>query len=122
MDLGAALHDFRRQKTIEKFGRASLRNHGPGAIMGNDTLGCIVDCVHAGKINLKEELLKETRWAGVNEFGDVVLQLIQRHRPQQQVPLAALQPCIDPVNITGAVRLVQRRRCSACGAPDHIGK
>jgi hypothetical protein len=125
MDLATALHEFRRQKTIEKFGRASLRNHGPGAIMGNDILDRIVDCAHAGRISSKEELRKETRWAGVNDYGDEVLSLIQAHCPLPPRPLPSdSQLCLNnyPTNISGAVRQVQRRHCNACGAIDHIGK
>jgi hypothetical protein len=104
MDLRDTLHNFRKQCTIDKFGQAALKNNGPGMIMPNDLLDCIIDCAHHGKISTIDQLAKETRWTRLNEYGEDILRLIKAHqRPQDQ-----------PVQKT--------RVCSRCQGTGHIGK
>lgn len=46
VELRAALHTFRKARTLELYGRARLRNLGPGIVMGDDVLQRIIDCAH----------------------------------------------------------------------------
>ena len=68
MNLRNALHEFRKEKTIEKFGCACLRDTGPGIIMADDVLFRILDCAHFNVIETPEQLAKETRWSRVSDY------------------------------------------------------
>ncbi|KAJ7825137.1 hypothetical protein B0H14DRAFT_2596792 [Mycena olivaceomarginata] len=87
MNLSNVLHEFRRVATIKKFSCAVLKNSGPGVVMSNEMLQHIVDCVHFHKIELREQLEKETHWAGAAEFGDEVITLVQEHCPRLPAPV-----------------------------------
>ncbi|KAJ7308702.1 hypothetical protein DFH08DRAFT_629885, partial [Mycena albidolilacea] len=76
MNLSNVLHKFRQAATIKKFSHAVLKNSGPDVVMSNEMLQHIVDCVHFHKIELREQLEKETHWAGAAEFGDEVITLV----------------------------------------------
>ena len=68
MNLHNALHKFCKEKTIEKFGRACLRDTGPGIIMADDVLFRILHCAHFNVIETTEQLAKETQG---DQFQDV---------------------------------------------------
>ena len=68
MNLHNALHKFCKEKTIEKFGRACLRDTGLGIIMANDVLFRILHCAHFNVIETTEQLAKETQG---DQFQDV---------------------------------------------------
>ncbi|KAJ7800013.1 hypothetical protein B0H13DRAFT_2390679 [Mycena leptocephala] len=126
MQLRDALHEFRRAATVMKFSRAVLKNSGPGVVMSNEVLQRIVDCAHWHKIDSTEQLERETRWAGVPDFGAKVVALINEHCPKPAVPA---EPDSTPfavrddngINISAPGKLVKSRKCSKCNAPDHIG-
>jgi hypothetical protein len=109
MELHAALDHFRKQETINKFSLSRLKNSGPGLIMPTVILKRIVDCVHAMKINPKEDLQLETRWSRANLYGDEILALIKVHCP---IPMLGL------VNISGT-EPAGRTKCSRCGQKCH---
>lgn len=116
MTLRDALHEFRRDATVKKFSRAVLKNSGPGVVMSNEILQRIVDCAHFHKIESREQLERETRWAGAGEFGDEIVDLIGKHRPKPP-------PTADEFNegdASSSSRVVKSRKCSKCGALDHI--
>jgi ATP-dependent DNA helicase RecQ len=115
MNLRDALHEFRRNATVKKFSRAILKNSGPGVVMSNEILQRIVDCAHFHKIESREQLERETRWAGAGEFGDEIVDLIGKHRPKSP-------PTADEGDASSSSRLVKSRKCSKCGALDHICK
>ncbi|KAJ7214689.1 P-loop containing nucleoside triphosphate hydrolase protein [Mycena rebaudengoi] len=123
MTLRDALHDFRLAATVTKFGRAVLKNNGPGMVMSNEVLQRIVDCAHQYKIQSMDQLMKETRWAGTGEFGLEVIDLINIHRPIPKVPdLPAAAPLTardDNIPATPSLKLVQARKCSKCGLAGH---
>ncbi|KAF7371520.1 P-loop containing nucleoside triphosphate hydrolase protein [Mycena venus] len=125
MNLRDALHEFRRAATIKKFSRAVLKNSGPGVVMSNEMLQRIVDCAHFYKIESREQLDKETRWAGTTEFGDEVITLIQEHCPKplapvesDSTPLAARND--NTVASSATTKVVKPRKCSKCGSSGHI--
>lgn len=118
MNLRDALHEFRRDATVKKFSRAVLKNSGPGVVMSNEILQRVVDCAHFHKIESREQLERETRWAGAGEFGDEIVDLISKHRPKPP-------PTADELNegdSSSSSRVVKSRKCSKCGALDHICK
>jgi len=57
--------------------------------MPNDILKQIVDCVHAQKINNKDELQLETHWSHVDLLADAVLAIIDMCRRPSLTPSAA---------------------------------
>jgi len=81
MDLRTALHNFRKERMELTYGRALLRNLGPGSIMSNDILQSIVDATHAGRVTCIGDVKREVKWARVDELGNEVLQLVLVHAP-----------------------------------------
>lgn len=71
-----ALHEFRREKTLQLFGRRHLHNWGPGTVMGDTTLKRIIDCSRAYKLGSMEALVRETKWTRAGEYGNDILQLV----------------------------------------------
>lgn len=122
-----ALHDFRRAKTLEGFGRAVLQDLGPSVIMHDDTVQRIVDAAHNGKISNVDQLIRETRWALAHTLGEEVLSILQRFYPVTAAkPFSTrkpLQPRIqvnDATSSTAGAEQGKRRKCSACNGEDHI--
>ncbi|KAK7015675.1 hypothetical protein R3P38DRAFT_2543472, partial [Favolaschia claudopus] len=122
MKLGDALHEFRRDATRRKFSRAVLKNSGPGVVMSNEVLQRIVDCAHWYKVQTIEHLEKETRWAGAAEFGADVLALIDTYSPRPVAPQPDSTPLAthDSNGASSSVGTLRSRKCSKCGALDHI--
>jgi hypothetical protein len=121
-DLRKALHEFRKRRTISKFGTPCLINTGPGIIMPNDILQRIVDCAHHHKIKTTGDLAKETRWSRVEEFGAEVLEIITSHSPTP--PSSVLWPIHTPNQLPSSSNTTKlaKRTCSRCNSSDHIGK
>jgi hypothetical protein len=126
MDLRNALHDFRKQRTIDKFGLPALKNNGPGMIMTNQTLQRIIDCAHCGKITDSDELAKETHWTRAGEYGKEILSLIKAH---QQPLTPSTADSLAPVSATTSnhqpdvpMKTTKKRVCSKCQGIDHIGE
>jgi ATP-dependent DNA helicase RecQ len=127
MDLRNALHEFRKTQCIQKFGKATFSDLGSGIIMPQRVLQRIVDCAHAGKIKTHGDLIKETRWSGVEEYGEEVLRLVMLHSPSTFIPAdpspqTPLRPHNDFVHATPASRMPAKRQCKACGSFAHIGE
>jgi hypothetical protein len=122
MELTDALHDFRKRKTTEKFGRSVLKNAGPGVIMPNATLDRIVDCAHYGKIQSIDELMKETRWNYSSEYGKDILILIRMSHPAAPPPNNPLQPSMTAPSSNQAPKAIKQRVCSKCQSTGHIGE
>lgn len=118
MSLRDALNEFREQETIKKFGKSRLKNSGPGLIMPNNILQRIVDCVHAQKINSKDDLQLETRWSRVDLFADAVLAIIDMCRRPPLTPSAANDNASPATNVKKAPKIGQSR-CGACGEVGH---
>lgn len=128
MDLRDALHEFRKQATIKKFGRSTLKDLGPGAIMPNAILERIVDCSHSGKITGPESLGKETHWTGATEYGADVVALIKKHCPPPKPPAAvSVLQVLDGQGSnaeggsTEGASTSKQRICGKCKGTDHIG-
>src|SRR5271170_4530323 len=60
--LRSALHEFRKRKTIEKYGAPALYDIGPSLYMTHEVLDRITNCAHFSKIQDGEQLKRETRW------------------------------------------------------------
>ncbi len=73
-----ALHDFRREKTLARYGLAHLNNLGHGLIMGDEVFKRIADCARAQKLTSVESLFRETKWSRSNELGEELLGLVTR--------------------------------------------
>lgn len=99
----AALHSFRREQTVKLYGLAHLKNLGPGAIMGDETLKRIVDCARAHKIRCLESLARETKWNRTSELGEHVLCLIAEY-VSSLLPLLLLIPSLQILPPTRAAR------------------
>ena len=125
MALKKALHRFRTETAVQKYGQAYFTDYGAGIVMSQRILQCVVDCAHANKINSKDDLLKETCWVGAEQHGDAVLQLIATHRPP---PVPSSMPLIDinTNSIFGSTSTIcppgAKQQCKACGSFDHIGR
>ncbi|KAF8224120.1 hypothetical protein L208DRAFT_1313245, partial [Tricholoma matsutake] len=62
-----------REVVQMEFGLACLKDMGPGVFMSKEVLQCVIDCGHKYKIETKDNLAKETQWAGVhNHAADVI--------------------------------------------------
>ncbi|KAG1857236.1 hypothetical protein C8R48DRAFT_607597 [Suillus tomentosus] len=132
-----ALEDWREDTTQKLYGQAHLHDLGPGLVMPNDILDCIVDCAHFHKIKSPTDLLKETHWSGVDEHGDDIVALILRVSPlpSPSTPFIStpLQPRQVSSNTTTTSALLfhdhvqgfpvskRKARCSACGEEGHNG-
>ena len=132
VDVLWALHDFRRTKTVERFGRAVLQDIGPSVIMHDDTLQRIVDAAHHGKIADVDQLIRETRWALARTHGEEVISIVRRFHPitaansfSTRTPLQARFQVNDASTATspyaGAEKVKRRNKCSACNGEGHIG-
>ena len=126
MNLHNALHEFHKEKTIEKFGRACLRDTGPGIIMADDVLFRILDCAHFTVIETTEQLAKETRWSRVSEYGDQIVEIILHHCPKPVPPAVTPLCAADVNNLAPAAQVLPKpiavRRCGACQLAGHISK
>jgi hypothetical protein len=126
MSLRTALHEFCREKTIEKFGRACLRDTGLGIIMADDVLFRIVDCAHFNGIETTEQLAKETRWSRASKYGDQIVGIILHHCPKPVPPAVTPLCTADVNNLTAAgqaaLRPIAIRRCGACQLTGHISE
>ncbi|KAI0674174.1 P-loop containing nucleoside triphosphate hydrolase protein [Trametes maxima] len=125
--LRAALHQFRRTKTLSEYGRAILHNMGPGMVLGDNELVRIADCARARKLITLEDLYRETKWDLSWEHGDEVLELVKQYYPPAPSPLVAtpLRTQASDAHSEAAAapseasRPVVVRRCGACGQPGH---
>jgi hypothetical protein len=128
MALRDALHTFRRQRTIDKFGLAALKNQGPGIIMPTEILQRIVDCAHHNKITSIKELEQETSWSRAAEYGDEILLLIRthQHQPPPPTPSAANGQTLTMAGSSheghALAKTMTKRLCSKCGSGEHIGR
>ncbi|KAG1867710.1 hypothetical protein F4604DRAFT_1584981 [Suillus subluteus] len=68
--------DWQEDTTQKLYGQAHLHDLGPGLVMPNNILNRIVECAHFHKIKSPADLLRETRWSGVNKPGDDIVTLI----------------------------------------------
>jgi cytochrome c553 len=116
MKLRDALNEFRKNQTIKKFGLSRLKNSGPGLIMPNAVLQCIVDCVHMLKIRSKDDLQIETRWSRTDVFVDAILALIEAHRDPTMAPKAPIQQIQASTDSTASSKVVT---CSCCHQQGH---
>ncbi len=117
MDLKHALHQWRVSKVMEEYGQGGLASFGPGVVMPNETLSRIVACVHEDKIKDVQDVQRETKWCGVEDYGQEVLDIIQQLRPPSSALTTTPLPMPDPSK-TGAKpkRVV---KCGACGQEGH---
>ncbi|KAF7792564.1 hypothetical protein EIP86_003605 [Pleurotus ostreatoroseus] len=109
--LQADLHEFRKEKTIQLYGKTHLRNMGPTLVMGNDTLQRIIDCARAHKLPTLDALKKETKWVRTAELGQVVLDIVHRHYPTP-----------NPTSAAASSPAATVRKCSKCGSTSHIAR
>ncbi|CAK5275042.1 unnamed protein product [Mycena citricolor] len=117
-ELQDALHTFRKNKTMEVFGKASLRNHGPGSIMSDEVLKRIVDCAHFHKLRTPDDLARETQWQRTNDDGDLVLSLVALHSALPPPPPPPTTPARSgPVTPQSAS--IPMRQCGVCGQLGH---
>ncbi|KAG2082329.1 uncharacterized protein F5147DRAFT_590419 [Suillus discolor] len=118
------LKDWQEETTLKLYGHAHLYDLGPGIIMPNSILDCIVECAHFYKIKSTADLVKETCWSGANKHGDEIIVLIHQVCPLP-TPLtsAPLQPHTNPSNANASVSVPRnakrKMRCSACGEEGH---
>ncbi|KAI6103603.1 hypothetical protein F5141DRAFT_1007446, partial [Pisolithus sp. B1] len=77
-DLENALLTWHEEKTVAIYGWACLYDNGP-VVMTNSTLDRIVDCAHHQKIQMPQDLKRETVWADSDLYASEVLSLVQRH-------------------------------------------
>lgn len=142
MDLKQALHSFRKDATVRKFGLAHLRDFGASAVMPNDVLQRIVDCAHHSKIKMKDDLMKEMKWGGAEEYWEEVISIIASNNPSNTLGSASSSspssqnagtPLTDmllwPHNVPGIQSTSTsghctpaKCQCSACGSHTHICK
>ncbi|KAF8150233.1 P-loop containing nucleoside triphosphate hydrolase protein [Crassisporium funariophilum] len=130
LSLRNALHTFRRNTTITKFGRATLMDMGPGVIMSDAVLRRIVDCTHDHKIDSLASLSKETRWLNAQAYSDEVIMLINKHCPKPapppllvSTPLQSMQlpaSAALPLENSASSTTQKTRKCGKCGSTSHI--
>lgn len=79
IQLQTALDTFRREKTHQIYGRAHLKNLGPGSIMANNVLKRIVDCARVRKLPTLGALYRETKWSRAADLGEQVLEVVGKY-------------------------------------------
>lgn len=77
-ELCGTLEDWREAATLRVYGDSNLHDYGPSAVMPDSVLDRIVDCVQHHKIVTIQDLCKETRWSGSDEFGADIIAIIHR--------------------------------------------
>ncbi|KAI0694634.1 hypothetical protein BC835DRAFT_1306252 [Cytidiella melzeri] len=127
MELKESLHQWRTAKTIEKYGHGGLADFGPGVVIPDAMLARIVDCAHHGKIESTEDLVRETKWAGVEVYGDEVLQLIRQVHPPARPPAFTTvelrdSRTSDSTPEVTALAPKAQRKCGACRQTGHTRK
>ncbi|KAH9929414.1 P-loop containing nucleoside triphosphate hydrolase protein [Fomitopsis serialis] len=139
-DLRTALDTFRRERTINKYGRALLDNLGASVVLPDNAIDRLVECAQAGKIKSLDDVQREVgkKWGKAREYGEEVAAIIRRIFPlDNPFVVAPLTPRPQPVNAahvgsstapnhssalatpTPARRTVRQYKCSACGAAGH---
>ncbi|KAK7050479.1 hypothetical protein R3P38DRAFT_2763725 [Favolaschia claudopus] len=122
--LEAALHGFRKARTLELRGKAYLRGFGSSYVMPDDVLKRIVDCSHFFKIRTRDELSKETHWHRVLEDGEAVLALILQYRPTPPLPPIETPTPLRSLDQNTSAQAIpstpSMRRCSKCRQIGHI--
>ena len=75
------LFSWREENASQKFPKAIVHDQGSTIFLSDEIVTCIIECVHAGKVGMKADLLKETKWRQdwVEEFGDALLNLVCHH-------------------------------------------
>ncbi|KAI6111626.1 hypothetical protein EDD16DRAFT_1444880, partial [Pisolithus croceorrhizus] len=82
-DLENALLTWHEEKTVAIYGwafsfsvsSACLYNNGP-VVMMNSTLDCIINCTHHQKIQMPQDLKRETMWTDSDLYASEVLSLV----------------------------------------------
>jgi hypothetical protein len=130
LSLQQALHTFRRNVTIERFGYATLSDMGPGVIMSDAILKCIIDCAHKYKIDCLLSLARETWWLNTQSDGLEVISLINIHCPKRtptpflvSMPLHSMQAATPFMlqNPSSSTLTKSTCKCGKCGSASHIG-
>ncbi|KAI6100667.1 hypothetical protein EDD16DRAFT_1492516, partial [Pisolithus croceorrhizus] len=126
-DLEDALLDWHEEKTAAMYGWACLFDNRP-MVMTNSMLDRIVDCVHHHKIQMPQDLKRETMWADSDLYAGEVISLIERHTVLHQ-PLYVSTPLRQQASMaltstSGSTlpTLPMKHRatkCSACGQEGH---
>ncbi|KAG2148115.1 P-loop containing nucleoside triphosphate hydrolase protein [Suillus clintonianus] len=92
-DLCGSLEDWREAVTRRVYGDSNLCDYGPSLVMPDSVLDRIVDCAQHTKIVTIQDLRKETRWSGSDEFGGDIITIIHRLFPvPASAPVLTLAP------------------------------
>ncbi|KAH9914611.1 uncharacterized protein B0H18DRAFT_1144264 [Fomitopsis serialis] len=141
-DLRTALDTFRRERTINKYGRALLDSLGASAVIPDDVIDRLVECAQARKIKSVDDIQREVgkKWGKAREYGEAVTNIIMRFFPMDSPFVTApLTPRPQAMNATAAgVRpsttpnrralpgtptpsrpTVRQYKCGACGQTGH---
>jgi hypothetical protein len=129
-ELCGLLEDWREAATRRVYGDSNLRDYGPGTVMPDSVLDRIVDCAQHHKILTIQDLRKETRWSGSDQFGSYIIAIIHRLFPvPTSAPVLTLAPLqrqlssIDNNNPQATSSTARKAsRCSACNAEGHNSK
>ncbi|KAI6025463.1 hypothetical protein EDC04DRAFT_2554987, partial [Pisolithus marmoratus] len=135
-----ALEDWKEAKVVTKLGSAHVMDIGPGFILPSPMIDHTIDSAHHLKLQMIDDLWKETHWSGAGLYGAEVLAIIHCIIPQpsdmpalmrMHIPACpTLQPCPQvqvPASLNGSVASastseVRKNRCSACSLSGHNHK
>ncbi|KAI6041686.1 hypothetical protein EDC04DRAFT_2892741 [Pisolithus marmoratus] len=136
-----ALEAWREAKAVAKLGSARIMDFGSGFILPSPTIDHIINSTHHLKLQMIDDLWKETHWLGVGLYGTKVLAIVHHIIPQpSDVPVLmrmpipacpALQPCSQvqlPASLNGntvastSTLKARKNQCSACGLSGHNHK
>ncbi|KIK80902.1 hypothetical protein PAXRUDRAFT_157387, partial [Paxillus rubicundulus Ve08.2h10] len=140
-ELDDALEDWRNQKTKNVYGECHLIDLGPGLVMPDSVLECIVACAHHLKIRIVDDLHHETQWSGTDKFGDEVIVVIHciipvllstsalTTTPLQCRLLTCRDMVYDTIHLSGinntqstTTVITKKNKCGACGLEGHNSK
>lgn len=119
---------WRCQETRKTYGKTHLRNLGPGLIMAESIRDRIVMCAHVSKIHTIEDLEKETKWGGANQFGDAIIAIINKHYPPEPAPSitiastssnSASSYSVQVPQVSSSVKPRKKPTCSVCHLEGH---
>lgn len=140
-ELDLVLHTWRVRKTLQVYGEGTYRQFGADLILPEDVMDRIVDCVHHNKVATADDLRRELRWSGVDEYGEEVLSMIKNVRPtpldaspivvasraalatapatDNNIPRPLVQDTELPQGATGDAKAKRIIKCGSCQTVGH---
>ncbi|TFY60048.1 hypothetical protein EVG20_g7563 [Dentipellis fragilis] len=120
---------WRHEKALEVLGKAFFTDYGPDLFMPMSVLMRLVDCGHARKIAVVQDIATETHWRHASVHADELVALVLLHHPVPNIIVEGALPLEDrptqaanvaaPGPSTNAPTVRKPCQCSACHGYGH---